>query len=393
LTANPRRLVLLSGLEFVLFPIPIITLFYRDQIGMSITDIMVLQAVFGMAAVLCEFPSGYFADRVGYRTSLITGTTLGVIGWIVYALAETFGVILIAEIMLGAAHAFVSGADRALLWVSLESTGRAEQYTRWESRGRAAGQTAEAVTSALGGWLYALAPRLPFWLQVPAAALALAVAGSLRETPRLPSADHGSHLRRALHVLRFTLWHHARLRAAMALSVALGLGTFVIVWLIQPYMQARGVPTAWFGLLWAAAHVWLVGVSLSSARLVTAFGTRAPLVACCALVPLAYAGLAASASAWGLVFYLGFMTVRGLQGPILITVMQRDAPDEDRASVPSINALLFRLAFVIVGPPVGMLVDRLGMESALWVLAGAFAVIGFGALVVFTRAHKEPVTL
>ena len=147
----------------------------------------------------------------------------------------------------------------------------------------------------------------------------------------------------------------------MTLSVALGLSTFVVIWLIQPAAQARGVPPAWFGPLWAGAHAWLAAVSLASARVVRALGVRATLLGCCLLVPLGYVGLAASTSAWGLGFYLCFMTIRGLQAPILTRIMQEHAPGEDRASVLSLAALLFRLAFVVVGPPVGLLVDRAGM--------------------------------
>ena len=51
LAANPRLLVVLSSLQFALFPMPIITLFWTDQIGMSIADVMALQAVFGLAVV------------------------------------------------------------------------------------------------------------------------------------------------------------------------------------------------------------------------------------------------------------------------------------------------------------------------------------------------------
>jgi hypothetical protein len=60
----------------------------------------------------------------------------------------------------------------------------------------------------------------------------------------------------------------------MALSVALGLSTFVVIWLIQPAAQARGVPLAWFGPLGAGAHVWLALVSLASARVVGALRVR-----------------------------------------------------------------------------------------------------------------------
>ena len=388
MTANLRLLVALSALQFTLFPMPIITLFWTDQIGMSLTDVMVLQAVFGLAVVLCEFPSGYLADRVGYRTSLLVGAALWAAGWLAYARAAGFGAIVVAEVILGAGAAFISGADRALLWTSLAAAGRGGEYTRWEGRVRAAAQTSEAVSAGAGGWLYAIHPRLPFWLQIPVAALGLTSIVALKEVPRLPSTEHRSHLARALHIVRFTLGRHRRLRAAMALAVALGLSSFVMVWLIQPYMQGRGVPISWFGPLWATAHLWLAGVSLTSARIVGALGVRATLFGCCLLVPIGYAGLAASSSAWGVVFYLFFMTLRGLQGPILARVMQEDAPPEDRASVLSLAALLFRLSFVVAGPPIGALVDRVGMEAALAVLGVVFTVAGLAALFAFARAHK-----
>jgi MFS family permease len=256
---------------------------------------------------------------------------------------------------------------------------------------RAAAQVGEAGSAAIGGWLYSLAPRLPFWLQVPVSLLAAGIIGALREVPRRDGpTEHRSHLARALHIVRSTLWQNRRLQAAMVLSVALGLSTFVVIWLIQPAAQARGVPPAWFGPLWAGAHAWLALVSLASARVVRALGMRATLLGCCLLVPLGYVGLAASASAWGLGFYLCFMTVRGLQAPILTRIMQEHAPGEDRASVLSLAALLFRLAFVVVGPPVGLLVDRAGMPAALGVLAVVFTAATLAALGAFTRAHRGP---
>jgi MFS family permease len=393
-TANPRLLVGLAALQFTLFPIPIITLFWKDQIGLSLADIFVLQAVFGLAVVVLEFPSGYVADRMGYRRSLLVGAALLSAGWLIYTAATSFAGVIVAEVVLGGGSAFISGADRALLWVSLEADGRQSQYTRWDGRVRAAAQVGEAGSAAIGGWLYTLAPRLPFWLQVPVSLFAAAIMGALHEAPRRggPSA-HRSHLERALHVVRFTLWHHRRLQTAMALSVALGLSTFVVIWLIQPAAQARGVPPAWFGPLWAGAHAWLAVVSLASARVVGAVGPRIALFGCCLLVALGYAGLAAIASPWGLGFYLCFMTIRGLQAPILTRLMQEHAPGEDRASVLSLAALLFRLAFVVVGPPVGLLVDRAGMRAALGVLAVVFSAMALTAFRAFTRAHRDPRTL
>jgi MFS family permease len=385
---NAALLAAHSGLQYVLFPIPVITLFWKDHVGMSITDVMTLQAAFAATVVALEFPSGHLADRAGYRRSLLVGAAFWVMGWVVYARGATFAAMVGAEVLLGAGSAFMSGADRALLWVSLDADGRGREYTRWEGRLRAAAQTGEAASAAAGGWLYALAPRLPFWLQVPAAVLGLTTVAALREVRHPAAGAHQRHLARALHVLRTALWHHRRLRAAIALSVTLGMSSFVVVWLIQPYLQSRGVPPGWFGPFWAGAHLFLAGVSLASARVAAAVGVRGALLGCCLLVPLGYAGLAASASAWGALFYLAFMVLRGLQGPILATVMQADAPGEDRASVLSLAALCFRLTFLVAGPPIGALVDRAGLDTALAILAVGFTAAALGALALFRRAHS-----
>jgi len=196
-----------------------------------------------------------------------------------------------------------------------------------------------------------------------------------------------AHLARAWHIVRHALVHHARLRSAMVLSVALGISTYVAVWLIQPWMQRRGIPAAWFGPIWAAAHLWLAANSLLSGRIGAAFGLARTLLGCCVLVVGSYTALGISTSAVGVVFYLGFMSVRGLQGPLLASVLQADAPPEDRASVLSLNALLFRLASVVVLPPLGALADRWGIEPVLGMLG---IVAGIATLVVwflFARAH------
>jgi MFS family permease/predicted nucleic acid-binding protein len=310
----------------------------KDQIGLSLADIFLLQAVFGLSVVLLELPSGYVADRAGYRRSLLVGAALWIVGWVIYTAATSFAGVMVAEVVLGGGSAFISGADRALLWVSLEAEGRQAQYTRWDGRVRAAAQVGEAGSAAIGGWLYSLAPRLPFWLQVPVALLAAGIMGASaiprRDAPRRTART--SSARSSAHTLCITSGYRPYgPRGAQAVDSS---GR-----LIQPAAQSRGVPPAWFGPLWAAAHAWLALVSLASARVVAALGVRVTLLGCCLLVPLGYVGLAASASAWGLGFYLCFMTIRGLQAPILTRIMQEHAPGEDRASVLSLAALLFRL--------------------------------------------------
>jgi hypothetical protein len=152
-------------------------------------------------------------------------------------------------------------------------------------------------------------------------------------------------------------------------------------------MQQRGIPVAWFGPLWATAHLWLAGNSLLSARIGAIFGLSRTLLGCCILAGASYVALGLSTTGLGVVFYLGFMTVRGLQGPLLASVLQSDAPPESRASVLSLNALLFRLASVVVLPPVGGIADRWGIPTAFVFLAVVAGIVTLSAWRLFARAH------
>ena len=58
--------------EYLVFFTPVIVVFFQNQ-GLSMTQVMVLQTAFAVAVVALEIPSGFFADRVGRRPSLIIG--------------------------------------------------------------------------------------------------------------------------------------------------------------------------------------------------------------------------------------------------------------------------------------------------------------------------------
>jgi hypothetical protein len=237
--------------------------------------------------------------------------------------------------------------------------------------------------------LYVLHPRLPLWLQVPAAVLALGAVLAMREPPGAAAAPR-SHARHVARVLRFSLVDNGRLATAIWLGVALSLASFMMVWLIQPYMQKARVPEPWFGPVWAAANLWVALMSLASHRVAGRLGVPGSLLLCCGLVGLGYALLAATTAWWGFAFYFIIMTFRGIQFPMLTAEVQKEAPDGDRASVLSLKNLLFRLSFVAVGPAFGSYLDRFGMRSGLAVLAAGLTTLSLAAFAAFVRARRRP---
>ena len=124
-----------------------------------------LQAIFSVACILMEYPSGYLSDRIGYRSALILASVLAIAGWSLYTIARSFTGVLLAEIVLGAAWAFISGSDTALLFETLRARGCENNYARFDGRMNGAAQTGEAAGALFAGAIYAYWQLLPAsWL-------------------------------------------------------------------------------------------------------------------------------------------------------------------------------------------------------------------------------------
>ncbi|WP_432822234.1 MFS transporter [Trichloromonas sp.] len=372
LSGNIRKLYAFSFLKMTLFPMAVITLFWKDQIGLSLTEILLLQGLFSLATLLMEYPSGYLSDRLGYRFSLSLASLIGIAGWALYTVAGTFGEVLLAEILLGFSFAFISGSDSALLYESLRQSGQEEDYARYDGRMSGYAQIGEAAGAVFAGLMYATAPLLPFFVQIGVWLLALIVSRSLVEVPAEPSPAPQSHLVEAWAIGRHALVESPHLRYTILLTTLLGLASFFPVWLIQPTMQQDGVPLAWFGPIWAVANLTVALFSLLSQRAFFHLGERGMVMLFLVLVTAGYAGLGLVSAWWGFVFYFLLTAMRGLQGPRMRQHLQAASKRSNRASILSLKSLVFRLLFVCSGPLVGWSADTLGLHRTFLLLASVF---------------------
>ncbi|HEY5672454.1 MAG TPA: MFS transporter [Malonomonas sp.] len=374
LRSNYKKLYLFSFLQMSLFPMAIITLFWKDQIGLSLTQILLLQGIFSVAMVVMEYPSGYLSDRIGYRAALNFASLLGIIGWGLYAVADSFTQVLIAEIILGFSISFISGSDSALLFESLKAEGEEQHYARHEGRVSGFGQIGEACGAIFAGLLYAAAPLLPFMIQVVVWVLALLLTRTLVEPPRKLKAPT-SHLAEAWRSTRFALLENKRLRYTILLNLVLGMASFYPVWLIQPYMQDGNVPLAWFGPIWAGANLSVALFALISHRSQLRLGDRWMVLLFALLILAGYLGLGLVGGLWGFLFYYLLTSMRGLRGPMLLNHAQQEIPSANRAAILSLQSLIFRLSFVCTGPLVGMLADGAGVQQTFLWLCYAFTLV------------------
>ena len=373
-----RRTVLtlnvFAALKMTLFPMAIITLFWKDGIGLTLTEILTLQVFFSLASVVMEYPSGYVSDRLGYRWALIVACVFGVVGWGWYLFAATFWGVLIAELLLGVSYAFISGSDTALLFETLRAEDRMDLYTRCDGRMVGWAQGGEAAGALFAGLMYAQWPLLPFAAQIGIWILALGLCLSLQEPPAESSGPIVSHLAEALGVCRFAFLDTPAIRATIVNGMLLGLASFYMVWLVQPYMQECRVPVAWFGPVWAGANLAVALGAANSHRVEGTIGVTGMQFLFFGMIVVAYLGLGTITALAGFLFYYLLTAMRGLQGPLMRARLQSLSTRRNRASILSLHSLAFRLGFVLTGPLVGLLADRQGLSMTFLALAAFFLV-------------------
>ncbi len=389
MTRNILKLNIFAALKMMLFPMAIITLFWKDQIGLSLTEILLINVFFSGASLIMEYPSGYISDHLGYRRSLLIACGFGLIGWGAYLFAQNFWHVVGAELLLGVSHAFISGSDNALLYETLRADGQTELYTRCDGRMAGWAQIGEAGGALCAGLLYVANPLLPFMIQIGVWVVALAVVLTLQEPEGEKRPHISSHVKEAFRISRYCFVEQKRVRATMVFGVLLSLASFYPVWLVQPFMQQCAVPLAWFGPIWAGANLTVAFCAYHSHWVLARIGIKRICLLFIGLIVLAFLGLGLTTMLGSFLFYYLLTAMRGLQGPIIRSFLQQEASRYMRASLLSLHSLLFRVGYVATGPAIGWISDTSGLQTAFVVLAGGFALTLPLAFRSFLHHHRE----
>ena len=382
LERNVPLLCAFHASQMALFPLAIITIFWQVDMGLSTGEIVLLQGIMALTVAVMEFPSGYLADMIGYRKTLGLSAFLMMMSWAIYIKAETFGQAVVAEVFQGVGWALVSGSDTALMFESLKSMKKEGEFTKWSGRMKFFGQSAEGTAALGAGLLYTLSSRLPFMLETGVWLINMVLAFFMKEPERQEKAS----ARRTdfLKLLSY-LKQDSRILKIMFLATAIGLSSFIPVWLIPLYAKENGVTDVWLGPLWAGANYMVAIGAFFSHRFEEKFGDFRTLLFCLVLVLIAYLGLGLTASLFSFLFYYLITFMRGVNMPILTHSLQKLLPSQFRASMFSVQSLIFRLSFALLSPVIAWLVDGQGYSTSfLWI--GGVAVVAVSLLL---RAHHK----
>ena len=386
LQSNITKLYFITALQWFMVLIPVIVLFYQEN-GLTLQEIFILQAFFSLIIVVFEIPSGYFGDVMSRKYSLLTGSILAFLGYLVYSISYGFWGFLGAEFLLGLGASFISGSDSAMLYDSLVELEKENKYKKYEGYIQSVKSLSEGIASILGGFIAVISLRYTIYTQAIFLFLAIPLAFTLKEPKRQVFDNSEGNLKSIMKIVKYSVHDHAEVKWLIIYSALIGASTFTVVWFIQPYFKLVGLPLAMFGIIWALLQFSISFFSLFAHKYEEVLGRKLSLISLVYYPVLGFILVGIFQNLWAIVFIFLFYFTRAIQEPILKDYIHKLIPSEIRATVLSVRSLAMRIIFVIVGPYVGWIADVYTLSMAFYMSAGFFFVFGSIALL-FLHKNK-----
>jgi MFS family permease len=256
------------------FTLPIHVLFFQSR-GLSLLEIGAIEALYTVAVVVLETPTGYVGDRIGRRRTMIAGTVLSAVGVVGFLLARSLAGFAVVVFVRAVAGAFRSGAQGAWLYETLAGDAEAASFARVSGRANAVGLATLAGASLVGAAVYTFDQAAPFLLEGAAGAVAVLVLVRMEEPDRTAGDDAEAFDPRAvLTAVRETMATRAVGPLVLAVGLLAAVGNTM-----QFYLQPVAVATPWLsparlGPLYAGLTLVSAGVSARAGWLHDRLGVR-----------------------------------------------------------------------------------------------------------------------
>ena len=367
---------LLAGLEFTsYFGITSFWILFFIQNGLSLLQIGLLESIFHGTSLLCEIPSGMLADRFSYKTNLYLARLASIVSSILILFGQgNFWIYALAMMVSAWSYNFDSGTSTAFLYDSAVEAGQKDRYLQISSFLSGVAEVTRTLGTVVAGffihgalaWTYLIAIGLSFlsiiliyFMKEPMAkreknevltfkTIVLQVRKEWHEKPVLFYWMMTYQLVGTL-MCMFYFYYQQKISdlAGWQVSLVMLIGSGLN--LIAVYVASQ------IGKKWNSNRVFPTLVALTGlALLLVFFGT-----------PFAF-----------LLVYLLTDILYAVYQPIYFNDLQGYLPSSVRATMLSINSMLFSLSMIVIFPLTGWLIDR-------WGLVAVFLVLGLILLLIY----------
>ncbi len=349
--------------------------------GMNMAQVGLLESLLHAAILLFEVPTGMVADLYGRRKSMLIGTFVSLFYALFMMISGNFFTFSLAFALMGLSVTFKSGASQALLYETLQASGRESNYTKIAGNETALLLVSLSIAQWVGGLMAELSWTLVYSSIIAAQLVAMLLVWLIKEpAPPLPelTATGSSPAKRstiglwkAQIVDALLVWKkEPSLRKPVVLFVSLVTIMTVVIFYAQEHLKRQGFSTGEIGFIFMLEAL-LSAVAAKLAHRVERKFQFAPLFRSIYLIFLLLLLLFAAGQGWIAVLLLYGMglTSTGLE-PIFSNFVQAKLSSQVRATFFSMISLLTSFGIMLIFPLFGAIVDRIGFSYSFMSLAG-----------------------
>lgn len=355
------------------FNLVVYTLFILSK-GFGMREFFIFESAYALASLIAQIPTGTFADKFGRKNSIIISTLINIPAILMIILSRDFTIIFLAMFIGGIGSSFYNGAGTAMMYDTVKSLGREDEYKKIIGRGDLFYSVAAAVGAIIGGWLahfnYAYAWWAYFATQLPMLITDFSlIEPSVHEEQKLSWRGH----------LKESIWQSFRGDAAYFIMYSAVITIFFALgyWLWQPYLKSINVPIIYFGFVYAVINVIGGIVSSQAHKIEKKIGMLTSLMLAPILLVVAFIFQSQQFVVWGVILVFVHSIISGYKGPVLDDYLNSRIPSAQRATVLSVEYMIHDGIFIVTSPLLGSLVDLYSLKTAYLLMAGILLIVTF----------------
>ena len=376
-----RNISLLAGLEFTsYFGITSFWVLFFIQNGLSLLQIGLLESIFHGTSLLCEIPSGMLADRFSYKTNLYLARLSSIGSSILILFGQgNFWIYAIAMMVNAWSYNFDSGTSTAFLFDSAVEAGQKDRYLQISSFLSGVAEVTRTLGTVVAGFFIHGALAWTYYIAIALSVLSILLIFLMKEPESKSDERNHLTLKRILEVVKQE-WQEKPVLFYWMLTYQL-VGTIMCMFYFYYQQKISDLAS------WQVSLIMLIGsgFNLLAVYLASQIGKKwnsnqvFPVL-------VALTGLA--------LFFVGFKTpfaylsvylltnaLYAVYQPIYYNDLQTYLPSSVRATMLSINYMMFSLSMIVIFPLTGWLIDTSGFVAVFLVL-GLITLLSFPLLVI-----------
>lgn len=374
-----------------LMAMSIMTPFFYS-IGMNQAQIGLSQALFTVALLALNIPTGWLADRFSRRWCNFGGDVLITASLLYYSQASGFVDVVIAEIVFGIGAALSQGADsglqKAFCWLLAKGDRANEEHLLHKSNSltNSLQFAVQMILVFMGGVIGSYDMRLAIGLSAVPYVIGALCMLCMREVGERLVSKHRNPLRDMVGVVQEMARHRELSPRIAAYAIGREL-THVMVWSATPIMLFAGVAPSLIGLGWAVNSAAAIVGSLLARRYAPRMAEWVQFGGMCLAVLLALAVMAVHLSLATVGLYMVMGLGQGWSGVVLRGMLQRHAPAEKMSMIDSAAGTSAQLLYV----PLVMIIGIVGAIDIRLTLVAIIVVFVPLACLISHRLHRSTV--